>query len=64
MQREYLEEDLKLIRMYFPGAKTVNLRTPFDLASPVDPWHSRSDVYRSTEPAGQQWYGDLLWNGL
>jgi hypothetical protein len=31
MKRAYLEEDLELIRKYFPGAKTVALRTPFDL---------------------------------
>lgn len=31
MQRTYLEEDLDLIQKYFPGARTVQLRTPFDL---------------------------------
>jgi hypothetical protein len=33
MKRTYLEEDLELIRKYFPGAKTVALRTPFDLTA-------------------------------
>lgn len=31
MKRVWLEEDLELIQKYFPGAKTVALRTPFDL---------------------------------
>lgn len=29
MKRAYLEEDVELIQKYFPGAKTVALRTPF-----------------------------------
>lgn len=35
MHRTYLEEDLELIRSYFPGARTTNLRTPFDLTEPA-----------------------------
>lgn len=62
MQRVYLEEDINLIRKYFPGAKVVALRTPFDLtaAAPEDPWKLRSDSY--AEAADTQRYGDLQWN--
>ncbi|HSX30830.1 MAG TPA: hypothetical protein VLE99_02845 [Candidatus Saccharimonadales bacterium] len=31
MKRTYLEEDMELIQKYFPGARSVALRTPFDL---------------------------------
>lgn len=62
MQRAYLEEDLQLIRKYFPGAKPVTLRTPFDLtaAPDIDPWKLRADNYAETIES--QWYGDLSWN--
>jgi len=43
MTRTYLEEDMLLIRKYFPGAKTITLRTPFDLTALEDPWALRSD---------------------
>jgi hypothetical protein len=62
MQRTYLEEDLQLIRKYFPGAKAIALHTPFDLtkAPETDPWKLRADSYaETTEP---EWYGDLSWN--
>lgn len=37
MLRTYLEEDLRLVRSYFPGARSATLRTPFDLSiGPVD----------------------------
>ena len=32
MKRTYLEEDIELIQKYFPGAKAVTVRTPFDLS--------------------------------
>lgn len=35
MRRTYLEEDLELIRSYFPGARVSTLRTPFDLTKPT-----------------------------
>lgn len=35
MRRTYLEEDLELIRKYFPGARVSKLRTPFDLTEPT-----------------------------
>jgi len=62
MQRTYLEEDLSQIRRYFPGAKTVTLRTPFDLSvAPENPWELRSDTFRE-ELDESQWYGGLSWN--
>ncbi len=36
MRRTYLEEDLELIRSYFPGARVSTLRTPFDLSEPTN----------------------------
>jgi len=35
-QVSYLEENLELIRKYFPGAKRVALRLPFELTKPKD----------------------------
>lgn len=69
MQREYLEEDLRLIRAYFPGARTVALRTPFDITQGLRPSDltakghrgSTEEAYRQ-EPGGGRWYGDLLWS--
>jgi len=62
MQRAYLEEDVRLIRKYFPGAKSVALHTPFDLTTmpEEDPWKLRADSY--SEESENQWHGDLLWN--
>lgn len=64
MQREYLEEDLRLIQKYFPGAKPVALRTPFDLTPrgggrPVGQPSVEPDSFRA--PNQNRWYGDLLW---
>jgi len=60
-RRVYLEEDLDLIRKYFPGAKAVALHTPFDLTVPLSeyPWKLRADTVSEESAA---WYGDLLWN--
>lgn len=62
MKRPYLEEDIALIQKYFPGARAVALRTPFDL-TPKDPRQLGKDAFRQT-PSGGRWYGDLLWNQL
>jgi hypothetical protein len=61
-RRAYLQEDLQLIRRYFPGAKTIALRTPFELTvEPAeDPWKLRADDHQA--PPETSWYGDLLWN--
>lgn len=55
-QREYLVEDLALIRRYFPGAQAIALSTPFDLTAPEDPWQLRAD------DGELGWHGDLLWS--
>lgn len=60
MRREYLEEDLVLIRKYFPGARPVTLRTPFDLTVPNDPWRVRADSFRDDQATG--WQRGLLWS--
>ena len=62
MERAYLEEDVEQIRKYFPGAKVVALRTPFDLSlRPENPWQLRADDFRAKQ-AESHWYGELLWN--
>ena len=61
MSRHYLEEDLELIQHYFPGAKAISLRTPFDLTARTPTPKLRPDQFRDDEPTGH-WYGDLLWN--
>lgn len=57
-QRHYLTEDLAQIERYFPGARPVALRTPFDLTPP----HRRliADVFRAEQPA-RRWGGTLRW---
>jgi hypothetical protein len=58
--REYLHEDIRLIRKYFPGAQTVSLHTPFDLTlAPENPWEACADD--RAHPAVEQ-SGDLLWS--
>lgn len=32
MNRTWLKEDMELVQKYFPGAKAVSARTPFDLS--------------------------------
>jgi hypothetical protein len=61
-RRAYLQEDLQLIRRYFPGAKTVALRTPFELTiEPAkDPWELLTDDRDQLSETRLQ--GDLLWN--
>lgn len=61
-RRAYLQEDLQLIRRYFPGAKTVALHTPFDLTvEPAEsPWELQTDDRNETPET--RWYGDPVWN--
>lgn len=59
----YLEEDVAQIRRYFPGARAVALRTPFDLTERPGAPAPRSvlaDTFIADEPHGLR-YGDLLW---
>ena len=60
MTRVYLQEDLRLIRKYFPGAKTVPLSTPFDLSIYEDPWLLRSDD--RDEFAEPKWHSEAFWS--
>ena len=59
MIRAHLEEDVQLIQRYFPGAKVVALRTPFDLSSPVNPWKHLKDNEKTAQ--AQQW-GAVQWS--
>ncbi len=62
MKRTYLEEDLELIQKYFPGAKAVTLRTPFDLTKRAQhlPRVATSDL-RDTGSPRASWQGGILW---
>ncbi len=62
MKRAYLEEDLGLIQKYFPGAKTVALRTPFDLTQrPVRPAQTSIDSFQRVGSSHESWRGGVLW---
>lgn len=63
MERHYLEEDLQMIQRYFPGAKTVNLRTPFDIRVFNNPRiAAEPDAYRA--PKRGRWLGSVAWGQL
>ena len=60
MTRVYLEEDVALIRKYFPGAKAIALNTPFDLSRLENPWALRADdCGELPEP---KWQSDVFWS--
>jgi hypothetical protein len=60
MERAYLEEDLRLIHKYFPGAQPVALRTPFDIrVSGGQRPGLQPDAQRPTKR--DRWFGDLVW---
>ena len=61
MNRTYLEEDLHLIRKYFPGAKTVNLRTPFDLTQRQHEQRLDLTSFRDTDDSAGTWVGEAAW---
>lgn len=63
MKRTYLEEDLEQIRKYFPGARAVALRTPFDLSRPGRRPGITLGSFRDTdEPDSEGWTGGVVWN--
>jgi len=61
MQRVWLEEDLSLIQKYFPGARAVTLRTPFDLTvrSPGQLPRLSADSFRDDNE--EQGLGSVAW---
>lgn len=59
MIRAHLEEDLALIKKYFPGARRVALRTPFDLTEPEDRQQLLRDAFRAEAEA--DWYKGTIW---
>jgi len=63
MLRAYLEEDLKQIQKYFPGAQAVALRTPFDLGRRPRRSQTRQllDSFRDDQEPGQGLKGDVVW---
>ena len=58
-RRQYLTEDLAQIQRYFPGARPVALRTPFDLTP--KPRRIIADMFREQPTAGTSWRGKLTW---
>lgn len=60
MNRTYLEEDLELVRRYFPGARTTTLRTPFDLTRRSRMPQLSGDTYHDS---GSDLHGGVLWLG-
>jgi len=62
MKRTYLEEDLRLIHKYFPGARQVPLRTPFDLTvRSAQPQSAVADTFRGEQAANYGWGGETAW---
>lgn len=63
MKRAYLEEDLELILKYFPGAKAVTLRTPFDLTQRGErlPRLAADSFREGTDTEPGSWHGGVLW---
>lgn len=62
MKRTYLEEDLHLIKKYFPGATPVTLRTPFDLTARGNRSCGAPEQFRDDEPElTHGWTQDLVW---
>jgi hypothetical protein len=62
MKRTYLEEDMELIRKYFPGARTVRLRTPFDLTRrAVQLPRLNPESFHDTDDPQDGWGRSALW---
>jgi hypothetical protein len=65
MQRIHLEEDLEQIQKYFPGAKAVALRTPFDFSTSSRDRKSQggilADTFHDNSPRSR-WMGDTSWS--
>jgi len=61
MNRTFLEEDLGLIRKYFPGAKTVALRTSFDLTQRQREVRLDPTSFRDTDDSAGTWTGEAVW---
>jgi len=62
MKRTYLEEDVQLVQAYFPGARTVALRTPFDLTDhPTQHSRTAPDTYRDASDIPYNLSGSALW---
>lgn len=64
IERTYLEEDVLQIQRYFPGARPVALRTPFDLSEPLTPPPPRQSGLCNRSPAVHPIaypQGGLLW---
>ncbi len=57
--RQYLHEDLAQIQRYFPGARTVHLKTPFDLTP--KPRRIMVDMFREEPIVAHSWKGRLRW---
>lgn len=61
MKRTYLEEDLELIQKYFPGAKAVTVRTPFDLSHDGRRQPRSAADFRDADDLRSGWQRGMLW---
>ena len=59
MSRHYLTEDIEQIRRYFPGARAVALRTPFDITP--KPRRVVVDSFRAEPDLTVNWRRGLRW---
>jgi hypothetical protein len=62
MLRAFLEEDLRQIQKYFPGAEAVTLQTPFDLSTRPRQLSRQllGQLWDDQEP-GQGLGGEVVW---
>lgn len=58
-RRHHLTEDLAQIQRYFPGARPVVLRTPFDLTP--KPRRITVAMFREEPTIMRSWRGKLRW---
>ena len=61
MKRTYLEEDIELIQKYFPGAKAVTVRTPFDLSHDGRRQPRTSESFHDADDLRGSWQRSVLW---
>ncbi len=61
MKRVYLEEDLDLIRKYFPGARAVSVRTPFDPEQNRRRRPRLPATFHDADDLRVWWQGGALW---
>jgi hypothetical protein len=59
MTHHYLAEDIAQIKRYFPGARVVALRTPFDITP--KPRRLAIDTFKAEQEPAEHWQRMLRW---